>query len=111
MALARTVRSGKGIAMPPGARLPKVDRGPVDPLSVDDVAALVRHAPPDLSAAIVLGAGTGLRQGEAMAVTADRVDWSRRNLRVDRQVWTPRKAPATVAMPKSPRVGTDGHSV
>jgi integrase len=51
----------------------------------------------------VLGAGTGLRQGEAMAVTSDRVDWLRRTLRCDRQVWTPRHAPATFAVPKSPR--------
>jgi integrase len=52
------------------------------------VLALVHHAPDYLRAGVVVGAGTGLRQGEAMAVTRDRIDFLRRELRVDRQLAT-----------------------
>jgi integrase len=46
-------------------------------------------------ALIVVGAGTGLRQGEALGLTADRVDFLRRRLTVDRQlVLLPGGAPA-----------------
>lgn len=94
------------IARNPAARaeLPKVHRARDDPLSADEIAALVRHAPPDLRAAVVLAAGTGSSSGEAMAVSADRIDWLRtRSLRCDRQGWTPRRGPSSSAVPKSPR--------
>jgi integrase len=47
-------------------------------------------------ALVILGAGTGLRTSEALAVTVDRVDWMRRTLTVDRQL-----AGAEFAPPKS----------
>jgi integrase len=37
-------------------------------------------------ALVVLGAGTGLRQGEAFGLTVDRVDYLRRTLIIDRQL-------------------------
>ena len=67
------------------ATLPKVEYPPLVPLTVEQVHRLAECAPGFLRAAVVMGAGTGLRQGEAMAVTADRVDFLRRELRVDRQ--------------------------
>ena len=54
------------------ATLPKVEFPPLVPLAVEEVHRLAECAPGFLRAAIVMGAGTGLRQGEAMAVTADR---------------------------------------
>jgi len=35
----------------------------------------------------MLAAGTGLRQGEAFAVEVEAIDFLRRMLRVDRQLW------------------------
>ena len=37
----------------------------------------------------MLGAGLGLRQSEAAGLTVDRVDWLRRQVRIDRQWFTP----------------------
>lgn len=53
------------------------------------------------SSLVVLAAGTGVRQGEAFAVTTDRIDLLRRQLRVDRQlVLLPGDGPA-FAPPKT----------
>jgi integrase len=86
-----------------GARLPALEQAPVVPLTSDQVRALINAAPVDLRAAFVLAAGTGLRQGEAMSVTVDRVDFLRRELRVDRQLATPPNGPAHFVPPKSRR--------
>ncbi|MEO5841368.1 MAG: tyrosine-type recombinase/integrase [Acidimicrobiales bacterium] len=85
------------------ATLPRVEYPPLVPLTVEQVHGLAECAPDDLRAAVVLGAATGMRQGEAMAVTADRIDWMRRELRVDRQLVSLRGAPTTFAPPKSKR--------
>lgn len=67
-------------------KLPKIDRAPVQPLSTETVHALIAAMPDRYRALVVLGAGTGLRSGEAFGVTVDRIDFLRRRLRVDRQV-------------------------
>jgi integrase len=85
------------------AKLPKVERAPVVPLDVVEVRRLVAATPEHLRAAVVLGAGTGLRQGEAMAVTVDRLQSLRREVRIDRQLWTPRHGEPVFAPPKSQR--------
>jgi len=62
----------------------------VDPMHVAGVAAKV----PDLAdampdrwrAAVILMASTGLRLGECLGLTVDRVDFLRRTIRVDRQL-------------------------
>jgi integrase len=54
-----------------------------------------------LRAAVLLAAGTGLRQGELFGLTVDRVDFMRRELRVDRQLWSPKTGPSVFAPPKS----------
>lgn len=59
------------------------------PLSVAEVRMLAEAIRPELSAAVVLAASAGLRQGELFGVTVDRVDFLRRELRVDRQLVTP----------------------
>jgi integrase len=43
-------------------------------------------APPKPAAAEMLGAGTGVRISEALAVTSDRIDWLRRTVTIDRQL-------------------------
>jgi len=84
-----------------GADLPKITTGPVVPMAVEDVRALAAGCVERQRAAVVTAAGTGLRQGELFAVTVDRIDFVRRTLRVDRQLWTPRDGPPRFAPPKT----------
>lgn len=56
------------------------------PPTVEQVEALVEAMPARYRAMVVLAAGTGLRQGEAFGLTLDRVDFLRRQLKVDRQI-------------------------
>lgn len=67
-------------------KLPRKVRTKVVPLSVDAVDGLTDAVPPHFRALVVLCAGTGLRQGEAFGLTADRVDFLRRSMEVDRQL-------------------------
>jgi len=71
-------------------RLPRVGKTRVTPLTHDQVEILRDNVPPELRALIVLVAGTGLRQGEALGVTRDRLRLLGRNpaLTVDRQLVT-----------------------
>jgi integrase len=52
-------------------------------------------------AVVVVAAGTGLRQGELFGLTVDRLDFLRRELRVDRQLWSPWIGRPVFAAPKS----------
>ncbi len=73
--------------------------GAVVPLTDDEVTRLYEAAAPVFRAGVLLGAALGLRQSEASAVTVDRVDFLRREMRVDRQFshfgWGPPKTPAS----------------
>lgn len=91
-------------------RLPKQERRQIEPLATEQVRGLVEGMPERWRALVVVGAGTGLRQGEAFGLTVDRVDFLRRRLTVDRQViladdrpqWGPPKTQAgyrTVPLP------------
>lgn len=84
-----------------GARLPKVEKAPVVPLTADEVHRLEDAAPPLLRAAIVRGAGTGLRQGEVTGLTLDRVAFLQRSVRVDRQLVTPPTGAPYLGPPKT----------
>jgi integrase len=68
-----------------GVRLPRVDNPAVLPLTVEQVTAMLEHADEWFAVAIAIGAGLGLRQSEATGLTADRVDFLRRTVTVDRQ--------------------------
>lgn len=83
------------------ARLPKVDDEQIVPTTVDEVRALTSAMVEHVRAAVVVAAGTGLRQGELFGLTVDRVDFLRRELRVDRQLWSPRIGKPVFAAPKS----------
>ena len=84
-----------------GARLPKVVDEQVVPVNVDEVRALTGAMVEHIRAAVVVAAGTGLRQGELFGLTVDRIDFLRRELRVDRQLWSPRTGRPVFAAPKS----------
>lgn len=65
-------------------KLPKVNRDTLDPLTVEEVAAIARGVPAHLSGMVWLGAGTGLRPGELRSLTLDRL--RDESLHVDRQL-------------------------
>ena len=70
-----------GVPLPPRA-----PRQIVRPIPAERVLALRDAITPRYGAAIILGAGTGMRRGEAMGLTVDRLDWLRRTVTVDRQL-------------------------
>jgi integrase len=78
-----------------GIRLPKVEPRKVEPLPVETVEALVAAVPDRYRALVIFAAGTGMRQGECFGLTVDRVDFLRRQVKVDRQlVLEPKTGPA-----------------
>jgi integrase len=85
-----------------GVKLPSVDRGVIEPLTVAEVDRLVEAAPEWFTVAALLGAGLGLRQSETRGLTVDRVRFLEREVRVDRQAskrgegWGPTKTPRGV---------------
>jgi len=84
-----------------GTKLPKAQRVQVTPLAMSEVVALTEAMPPRYKALVSLAAGTGMRQGECLGLTVDRVDFLRRELRVDRQLVTPQKGVPTFGPPKT----------
>ncbi len=84
-----------------GVVLPRRPAGEVVVPAVDQVRTLIDAMPERYRVAGVLAAGAGLRQGEALGVTVDRIDFLRRRLVVDRQMVTPPSGEPTLALPKS----------
>jgi integrase len=83
-------------------KLPRAQRPRVVPLETVQVLALAEAIDPRYLALVLLGAGAGLRQGEAFGLTVDRVDFLGRRLEVTRQLLLlPREAPK-LAPPKTP---------
>jgi integrase len=84
-----------------GVTLPRKDRERLRPPTLEQMEALVDAVPDRYRALLVFAAGTGVRQGEAFGLTADRVDFLRRRVTIDRQlVQLPQKAPV-LAPPKT----------
>ena len=71
----------------------------MEPLSTEALLAIEAAMPDRLRAMVRMMAGTGLRPGEAVGVTLDRVDFLRRTLRVDRQLLLTR--PPSFGPPKT----------
>jgi integrase len=69
-----------------GTRLPKVEPNRVEPMGTEQLELLIGALPERFRALAVLGAGSGVRQGEALGLTVDRIDFLRRTVRVDRQL-------------------------
>jgi integrase len=84
-----------------GVTLPRQTRLEVVPPTVEQVHALLLAMPERYRVLGTLAAGAGLRQGEALGLTVDRIDFLRRQLRVDRQLVTPGKGDPHFAPPKS----------
>jgi integrase len=76
-----------------GVKLPAVERERVVPLAVDQVAALAAAVPPRLRALVMVGAGTGLRQGELLGLRVSDVDFLRRVVHVRQQAQNGVSAP------------------
>lgn len=82
--------------------LPKVQRGDVRAPSTGEVLAVAAAAPARLRALVVLAAGSGLRSGEMLGLDVDRVDFLRREVRVDRQLVYVSGRPPFLGPPKTP---------
>jgi integrase len=84
-----------------GVKVAASPTGEVVPPTTAQVQALYDAAPEWFRAAIILGAGLGLRQAEASGLTVERIDWLRdRSVRIDRQ-WQTKVQPFAFAPPKS----------
>jgi integrase len=77
--------------------MPRVDDTEIHPPTVEQVAAMAGVVPAPYRALVVLLAGSGLRIGEALALTPTDVNFLRRTLRVERQ----RSREGTITAPKT----------
>lgn len=84
-----------------GVKLPKRERAQVVPLETEVVRGLVDAIPERYRAPVFLAATTGMRQGEVFGLTVDRIDFLRRQLRVDRQLITVQGVPPEFGPPKT----------
>ncbi len=82
--------------------LPKVQRTAVRPPTPAEVRTLADAAPERLRALVLLAAGSGLRSGEMLGLTTDRIDFLRREVRVDRQLVYVSGHPPCFGPPKTP---------
>lgn len=85
------------------ARLPQVETAPLVPLTVEQIRTVAAQTVEHIRGAVFLAAGTGLRQGELFGLTVDRVDFLRKEARVDRQLWSPKAGRPFLVPPKSTR--------
>ena len=110
------------VAMNPceATRLPKPERKLVVPPTPETVAAIIEQSPEQYRAMFVLAAGSGMRNGEILGLTRDRIDFLRRTVSVDRQLVTvagrapflaPPKTPASVRVIPLPQVVIDALSL
>lgn len=86
-----------------GIKLPEVTKTRVKPLTTEQVDTLADHLPADLRAIVTLTAGTGLRQGEALGLTRDRLRLLGKDPRItiDRQLVTRSGGKTDFAPPKT----------
>lgn len=81
------VRDRRIVANPcEGTKLPKVDREQIVPLTTEQVELLRGAMPARLRALVTFAAGTGMRQGEILGLTVDRLPLLRREVIVNRQL-------------------------
>jgi integrase len=69
-----------------GVRVPPVVLERADPLPLATVAAIAESIDERYRAIVWLGAGTGVRVSEALGLTVDRVNFLKRQVRIDRQL-------------------------
>ena len=85
-----------------GVKLPRAAGDEVAPMSRAQVHAVAAAVPDRYRALVVVAAATGLRQGELLGLTLDRIDFLRRTIRVDRQLVTVSGQEPYLAPPKTP---------
>lgn len=100
----RSAVADRLIAVTPFERipLPRVQRIEVRPLEVAEVRLLLDATPRRLQALVVLAVASGLRSGEMLGLTVDRIDFLRREVRVDRQLVYVSGAAPFLGPPKTP---------
>lgn len=86
-----------------GIALPEVTKSRVTPMTTAQVDLLVESLPDALSALVILAAGTGMRQGEVLGLTRDRVRLLGKSpaVTVDRQLVTRPGGETAFAPPKT----------
>jgi site-specific recombinase XerD len=84
-----------------GISLPKIQKEQVAPLSDVEVESIIGHLPKYLKTMARLSEATGLRMGECMGLTVNKVDFLGRRLVVDQQLITPSNGVPYFASPKS----------
>jgi len=84
----------------PDIRLPEVAQRRVEPLTLEQVETLADAVGPLYRPLVVLGAGAGLRVGEALGMPVGGIDFPRRQLSVTQQAVTVRRV-TTIAVPKT----------
>lgn len=84
-----------------GVALPKAVKRLVVPPTAEQVGELAVAMPDDWRVIVALGSGLGLRAGEALGLTVDRVDFLRREVRVDRQMRRVKGEGSAFAPPKT----------
>lgn len=67
-------------------KLPEVAHAQLAVLTTEQVQAIIAALPERYRALAIVAAGMGLRQGEVFGLTADRVQFLKRSIRVDRQL-------------------------
>jgi integrase len=67
-------------------KLPRIEPRVLKPLTAEQVAALAGAITPRYEVTVWLGAGAGLREGEALGLTVDRVRFLERRLLVEEQM-------------------------
>lgn len=85
-----------------GIKLPAEEKVEVVPLTTEQVVSLVAVMPQRYQALTVVGASTGLRQGEVFGLTVPHVDFLRRQVRVVQQTKRLTPRPPFLAPPKTP---------
>ncbi|GAA0998335.1 site-specific integrase [Nocardiopsis tropica] len=63
-------------------KLPRIEGRVIDPLPSDAILALADEISPRYRVAVFLGAGAGLRRGEALGLTIPRIDFAKRHVDV-----------------------------
>lgn len=82
-------------------KLPQPEQKTVEPLPVELVEAMAAEVPDRYRALILVGAGGGLRQAEALGMTGTSVDWLRRSIRVRHQLVSLPGQPSYLGPPKT----------
>jgi integrase len=102
-AILRAAVADRRIAATPcvGIKLPRMTGTQVVPLETEVVQALEGAMPPRLRAMVPLAAGTGMRLGEVLGLSVDRVGFLRRTVTVDRQLVTVGGRAPTFGPPKT----------